>query len=230
MEVHNVLEDIVINKVNEICDLKAERENNERYANYQCRLDVACYVLNRVAPEYVVSSRGIAHIESDYMNRMQLEADLVTLINEGIQKVLTTQRPYAEQNAEFPRPKPKGYFYNFPTIIGRVFNGVNFEPISSAKVYLYENNDLVNMIDPNWQNPYDLATQTAGTFTFWPQPQKTDDKDKRDIVEFEIAIENDKFEPLHHFFRIEVHSENEYIDALHLSRTFKIKDLYLFPK
>ncbi|MCG8483767.1 MAG: late competence development ComFB family protein [Clostridia bacterium] len=36
----------------------------------QCKLDVACYVLNNTKPRYSVSSRGIVHHEMDYINKL----------------------------------------------------------------------------------------------------------------------------------------------------------------
>ena len=65
MKIHNQMEDLVLNIVDEMFDSKDIQESDICTCG-QCRLDVACFVLNRISPEYIISSRGLAHLNSDY--------------------------------------------------------------------------------------------------------------------------------------------------------------------
>ena len=50
MDIHNTIEDIVVNKVQTIFD-ELQKDNKENYCLcYQCRLDTICYALNRLEP------------------------------------------------------------------------------------------------------------------------------------------------------------------------------------
>jgi competence protein ComFB len=70
MEIHNTTEDMVLSIVHDIFDaIEKEGKPDRPCTCYQCRLDTACYVLNRISPKYVVSSRGVARAESDTMEK-----------------------------------------------------------------------------------------------------------------------------------------------------------------
>jgi len=83
MNIHNIMESIVLDTVNEIFEDK-RKEGFEMADCLQCRLDVACYVLNRIKPEYIISGRGLLHFEENYHELIQTKVDMVTLINAGI--------------------------------------------------------------------------------------------------------------------------------------------------
>jgi len=59
MEIHNTMEDVVLQYLDEIIELK---QNICKCNN--CRMDMACYALNKVKPMYVASARGIIHTEN----------------------------------------------------------------------------------------------------------------------------------------------------------------------
>jgi len=151
MRVHNLTKDLVIQKVKEVFSQKEDLVHRGFCISPQCELDVVCFVLNRMPPEYVVSGRGMAHVEQDYRKNSQKITDIVALINEGLEVVTRNQRPRG--NTE-PSEEQLGYFWNFPSIIGRLFNGLNFEPIPDTEVFLLSEGVPVRVIDPNWQNPY----------------------------------------------------------------------------
>lgn len=231
MEIHNATEDIVFAKVTEIFDA-IEKEGNTRHfcTCDQCRMDTACYVLNRAEPRYISSNRGVARLEQENIKRQQLEADIVTLIYEGVKQVTHNQRPNhspkAEESAASTGREP---VYNIPAIVGRLFNGVNFAPISDVHVELRMNGELSVMKDGGWQNPYVIVDKVEGTFTFWPRPVPTEKVDTRKVFEFSLRIETPDYEPLKHFFQIPVTSEGETVDSYSMDRIFKLKDLYMFP-
>lgn len=232
MEIHNTTEDMVLSIVHDIFDaIEKEGKPDRPCTCYQCRLDTACYVLNRISPKYVVSSRGVARAESDTMEKQQADADIAALVHEGLAKIGQSRRPHFAHNPAFPNPPAdiKGPVFNFPTIIGRVFNGTNFEPMNDIDVELRLGNTRCEMIDPNWQNPYRLVPNTAGTFTFWPKPMVAEALGVQKSFDFGIIIAASHFEVLQHFFQISRVSESQVADSFSMQRTYKIPDLYLFP-
>lgn len=229
MKLHNLMEDIVLEKVNEIFEEEIKTKTYGYCTCNQCRMDVACYVLNRVQPQYMLSSRGLAHLRTDYQNDLQKAADLMSVINDGIKVVSSTKRPHTEEyDLELETPPP-GPTFNFPTIIGRLFNGKTFEPIKDVMISLLSDGTLVEMVNRNWQNPNPISAKTAGHYSFWPHPQTASERKEKKIFEFELYLEESPFEELHHFFEIELEAEDQFNDQFHLQRTCKIEDLYLFP-
>ncbi len=173
MDIHNLMEDLVKATVNELFDAEERGASGSWCTCGQCRMDVACYVLNRIRPEYVVSSRGIAYTEQDYGEKLQKTADVVSLAREGWARINSAKRPnheHVSNGAVMERPAPEGPVFNLPPIMGRVFNVSNFEPVSGATVTLGDGGSLQPMMDANWQNPYGIVKNTAGTFIFWPAP------------------------------------------------------------
>jgi len=227
MDIHNTTEDLVVAEVNAICDT-LEREDDRKgiCTCNQCRQDTICYVLNRAEPRYVVSHRGVARIEKD----PQTQADIAALVYEGIKRVSHNQRPNFTHggNAQAQAAGENTPIFSTPTIMGRVFNGVNFSPMTGISVELLQNGALVAMRDNNWQNPYTLIPSTGGTFTFWPKPVPTEKTETRRIFEYTVKIAAPGFAELDHVFTIPVISELT-SHSFSLSRTFKLPDLYLFP-
>jgi competence protein ComFB len=229
-EVHNTVEDAVFTEINEICAAIEKEGKGDICTCPQCRKDAACYVLNRIAPRYVISNRGVARVEQGSFDRQQTVADITALAYEGIKRVAHNQRKTANHNLkpgdEVMANTP---VYNIPTIIGRLFNGVNFEPFAAVNVELRMDGDLVPMKDNNWQNPYTLVANTKGTFTFWPRPIVVEAKGQRRSFEYSIHIEAPGFETLNHFFKIPMISDASPIRSYSMARTFKLPDLYMFP-
>jgi len=229
MKLHNLMEDIVLEKVYEIFDEEAKQNNPGYCTCKQCRMDVVCFVLNRIQPQYMLSSRGLAHLRTDYQEDMQKSADLVRLINEGIQQVSSRRRSHTRTQPDNEEHIPSGPLYNFPTIVGRIFNGVNFEPLHDTDIFLLSESKPVKMIDQNWLNPYPIVEKTAGHYTFWPYPAEAESVVKKRVFEFELFIEKEGFDEFHHFFEIELTSDAGFRDSFQLQQTYTIKDLYIFP-
>jgi competence protein ComFB len=233
MDIHNTIEDVVFRAMEDICATINTGDNADGLCTCdQCRLDAACFVLNRTPPHYVISNRGVARVELETIERQQLEADIVSLIHEGMKRVSHNQRPYSSHtgSAASGAPQADRPVFNIPTIIGRLFNGINFEPLADVMVELYQDGKLVPMKDKSWQNPYFLVPNIKGTFTFWPEPIPATGENIRQIFKYAIKIEAPEMETLQHFFEIPVTSELKPIRSFSMNRTFKIQDLYMFPK
>jgi competence protein ComFB len=233
MEIHNITEDIVFAKVQEVFDaIEKEGGKGDFCTCRHCRLDTACYVLNRSQPRYIMSNRGVARAEQETIERQQLEADIVALVYDGIKRVSHHQRPnfrHSPQGAEGAPNTGNTPFFNIPTIVGRIFNGINFSPLSDIQAELRQDGELTVMKDGNWQNPYTIVDKTEGTFTFWPQPVPADAAGARKIFEFSFRVAAPGFEPLNHHFQIPVTGEMGTASSYSMDRTFKLPDLYLFP-
>jgi competence protein ComFB len=232
MELHNTVEDSIINQVKEIFDSLEKNGNPENFCTCdQCRMDTSCYVLNRTEPNYIVSNRGVTRVQQESIERQQREADSVALVWEGLKRVNHNQRPNAAHKIHNTAgvAGANNPVFNIPTIVGRLFNGGNFAPLADVKVELLRNGDLVATKDNNWPNPFNLVSNTEGSFTFWPEPIPAASLDEHRSFEYSIRVESPDFETLHHFFKIPVISEVQTASSFSLGRTFKLPDLYIFP-
>ncbi|MDR2101616.1 MAG: late competence development ComFB family protein [Treponema sp.] len=231
MEIHNTIENLVFNEVREIFDSIEKQGNPDNICTCpQCRVDTACFVLNRVKPRYIVSSRGVARTELGPIEQQQTEADIITLIHEGIKQVNHNQRPFVNHRDTAENPLlAENPVFNIPTIIGRLFNGLNFAPMGDINIELRQDGQLVQMKDQNWQNPYHLVFNTEGTYTFWPRPIPADKAGIHKIFEFAIHIEAPAFERVYHVFNIPVLSEVKAAGSFSMGRTLKLPDIFMFP-
>lgn len=228
MRVHNLVKDLVIQKVEEMFARKEELEAQGICTSRLCMMDVVCFVLNRIPPKYVISGRGIAHSETvDYSRKLQQLADITTLIREGMEVVSRNKRERGEEAQESER---EGFFFNFPSIIGRLLNGLNYAPVSGIPISLLAAGELVRVIDPNWQNPYEMVKNTAGTYLFWPHPLRAERPHLEKTFQFELSVESPLYEPFHYFFEISLTSESDFVDFINTTASYRIKDLCLFPR
>ncbi|MDR0999137.1 MAG: late competence development ComFB family protein [Treponema sp.] len=232
MELHNTVEDIVIARVTEILSSIEKSGNPEKLCTCdQCSMDTACFVLNRTKPHYIVSNRGVARADRESAQKQQEDVDIVSLVYEGIRRVNHNLRPNATHRGKSGSKAVEGKqaVYNIPTIVGRIFNGLNFAPVWDVKVELYHGGELVAMKDNNWQNPYSLVSNTEGTFSFWPNPVPAERSNEHRVFDFTVRVESPEYETLNHFFKIPVISDTQVILAYSMDRTVKLPDLYMFP-
>jgi len=231
MTLHNIMEEKVIARVEEIFKSLEEEEYKDKYCICdQCRMDTICYALNRLQPHYIVSHRGASRVNWEGVERQQQVADITTVIYEGLKRVNHNQRPNFSHNAAaggIANAEAQPVF-NVPTIMGRLFNGENFAPLSAAVVELLWNGELVEMKNRNWQNPYRLVPKAEGAFSFWPLPAVTTKVNNHRIFEYTLRIIAEGFETMNHFFKIPVVSEDQTEVSFTLDRTFKLPDLYMF--
>ncbi|MDR2922899.1 MAG: late competence development ComFB family protein [Treponema sp.] len=231
MDIHNTNEDIVFNSVQTIFAEIQKGKNPEGFCLCeQCRMDTICYALNRIDPHYIVSNRGITRMDHDGVKRQQSEADIATLIYKGIRLVSHNQRPTAPHDGTVTEAldidKPT---FDIPTIVGRLFNGVSFAPITDITIELRCKGELVPMRNRNWQNPYTVFSSTPGAFTFWPAPVIADATDINRVFEYSIKVDSPDYEPYVHFFSIPCVSKLLTSYSYSLNRTYKLPDLYIFP-
>jgi competence protein ComFB len=231
MDIHNTNEDVVFNAVQKIFDEIQNSGNQEKFCLcYQCRIDTICFVLNRIEPHYIVSNRGFTRIDSASMKSQQMEVDITSLIYKGIRLVNHNMRPTAPHDGS-PEHQVRIHhpMFDIPTIAGRIFNGVSFEPVFGIDVSLYCEGEPVKMRNNNWQNPYTMVSVTPGAYSFWPAPVPGDIPDVTKNFNFSIKVTSPDYEPLNHFFTVssicKFHTPHSYA----LNRTLKLPDLYIFP-
>ena len=231
MELHNTVEDTVISRVDEIFKTIDEEKKGEYCTCAQCRMDVTCYALNRLPPHYIVSHRGASRVRRGSFEHQQQAADMTSIIYDGMKKVNHNQRPnFSHSSKSGGKGIESGVpVFNVPVIMGRLFNGDNFAPLSDLNVELLWNGELVPMKDGNWHNPFHLVSNTEGTFSFWPAPAKASKADMHKIFEYALRVSSSGFDTLNHFFKIPVASEIQTAGSFSLERTFKLPDLYMFP-
>jgi len=226
---HNVMEESVLRIVDEISDDDEASESPKYATTPECRMDTACYVLNRIQQRYVSSARGQAHTDLAIEGDRQLFVDIVTLAHEGLRRVSSHARAFYGHGDADVAP-PTGPQFYLPTIKGRLFNGLSFELIVDVDVHLLLDNEPAVMLDSRWQNPYRIVTNTAGTYLFWPAPVPAKTEAQGRTFEFEVRVEAGGFDPLHHFFTLERSASAQIPDALEVSGEHRLPDLYLLPR
>jgi len=231
MDIHNTNEDLVFNSVQVIFDTIQNGGNPEKLCLcYQCRIDTICYTLNRIEPHYIVSNRGFTRIDSASLKHQQIEADITTLIYKGLRLVNHNMRPTAPHDGTAAiTTKISSPMYDIPTIAGRIFNGISFEPVMGIEISLYREGELVDMRNTNWQNPFMLVPSTPGAYSFWPMPITANAPDITKEFKFSVKVNSSEYEPVNHFFTISATSKFHNPQSYALNRTFRIPDLYIFP-
>lgn len=231
MEIHNLMEDKVLNILNEICDEEESKDGCFYCTSPQCRMDAACFVLNRIPQRYVTSGRGFAHIESDFYDDPQIHIDIVTLAHEGLRRVTTIQRSFYANSDPESETIDEGIYFQFPMIKGRLFNGMNFSPVIDVEVEFRCDGEKVPMVDTRWQNPYPIVTNTPGTYLFWPKPVRSGKLGEEREFVFELMVNDDDYEPFLHSFTLTISSEQvKPVKGMKSMRDYNLQDLFLLPK
>lgn len=227
MTVHNILEEEVIERVNNIYNQAKEQGVAWLTCDCeQCRLDTTSYVLNRIPPKYIVSGRGMNHNVSS--TDAQQKADMDALIFEAMRIVSSVQRPFHAQSNPNETKEEIGEFYNFPTFIGSVFDGETFEPLANANVTLKIDNQLVPMIDHTWANPCTTSKATKATYSFWIKPQQATETSK--VFKFTLEINAEGYDSITYAFELPVMKEDKAKKSLNSTYSLKLQDLFLFKK
>jgi competence protein ComFB len=231
MDIHNANEDIVFSTANKIFEDIKRSGNPDGYCLCeQCRVDIICYTLNRTTPHYIVSNRGLTRIDNGGIKGQQTEADITTLIYKGMRLVNHNMRPTAPHDGSLSQnQKINTPVFDIPTISGRIFDGISFEPVVSIEVAIYCEGELVSMRNSNWQNPYIMVASTPGAFSFWPAPIIAEFPEEEKVFKFSIKVNSPDYEILNHFFNISSVSKFHTPNSYALNRSFKLPDLYLFP-
>ena len=229
MKVHNLMEEYVEVRVRDLYQqLEKQKALWLSCSCENCIMDSISYVLNRTAPHYVVSGRGVVYT-SQALDNHQLRADVDALCLEAVRTVNTVQRPYhkiiSKINQTENASKPH---FNFPVISGSVFNGDTFEPVINAEVTLKDKNGLVLMQDFSWSNPSKTFTSTKGAFSFWPQAIEAEKEDDARKFDFTLEIKAQGYQTQTKFIEITLTSESEKKTQINHTYTMKIQDVILF--
>ncbi len=198
MDLHNLREDEVIRVIRDLCDEEIRSQRSGYLTSPDCQLDAACFVLNRIAPRYVSSGRGLAHTLSDSEHDTQGKIDLIALAHEGLRRVTSVRRSYYD-SGDATETSRSDFVFVYPAISGRVICGRTFEPASGVRVSLIRDGNLVPMEDSRWPNPYDVTVNTRGTYTFLPRSVEAGAAERQN-AEFCIKVTGDSYEELKHYF------------------------------
>lgn len=232
MKIRNLMEDLVETKVNKLYDDLKRTDTPWLSCDCEdCRLDSIAFVLNRIPPKYIVSSRGITHTIAEG-NLTQVTADIDTIAIEAIRLVNFSKRPTHNKNANAENYFADGktpYFF-FPTFSGTVLDGTTFEPLPNATVSLFQNENLVSMINKTWFNPTKTFPSTKGTYSFYIKPELANEADENKQFEFSLKIEAEGYEPISYGFSFSAKSEILQQPRSFSFNSLKIRDLFLFQK
>jgi len=231
MNFHNLIEDIVIETASDIFSDKDVSEKNDFCKCSQCYKDVICFVLNRMKPVYIFSSRGASHFKMNYQDNLQRRADIVSLIHKGIERVIKVKRPHFSHNNFIDNGDKHANinYFIFPTITGKILNSETFSPVCNIPVSLYYKDKLMDMVSSNWQNPYTISTVTACIFAFLPFPIKAASNDIEKVFELEIVIEHEDFKSLRHYFSVIIISDNDFVEYYRYNSFVDLKEIHLIP-
>jgi competence protein ComFB len=230
MTFHNYAEEEVLAKVAEVFASERASGAGGFCACELCRLDVACYVLNRYPPQYQTSGRGLAHRQSDYSEKLQRDADLAALIYRGIQQINHARRPHAAGEAAGQAEVPQGMFFNFPQIVGRLIHSTGFIPLAGLCVRLLsESGRELPMADGRWTNPCLISDQTPGVYSFWPLPERAGPGEGERSWEMKVAVDDSSFQPLRHYFTVKTTAEDGWLSYTTGRRVMTLPDLFLVP-
>ncbi|MBP3709534.1 MAG: late competence development ComFB family protein [Treponema sp.] len=228
MKVHNLMEEYVAGRVIQMYEQLDENRPAWLTCNCEnCKLDVICYVLNRIQPRYIVSGRGIVHA-INHPSPSQIRADVDALIIEGIRVINTVKRPYHKDPKHLILAERMQPLFNFPVIIGTIYDGSTFAPLSDATITLKYNDLIVDMVDKTWTNPCNTYEATKGSYSFWVKPFKAEQPDINKYFTFTIEVAAENYTSVSHAFSIPVTSNIGQNIEVSSSYSLKIQDLFLF--
>ena len=228
MNVHNLMEDVVIHTVNELYDnIKKEGASWLTCDCENCRLDTTSYVLNRVPAKYIVSGRGITH-SADVLENQQIKADVEALALQGMHIVSDSKRPFHLAEKSDISDSDKVPSFNFPTFTGTVIDGGSFEPVPGAELLLKYEGQSAEMMDKSWANPLTTVKSTRGAYSFWVKPMPAEAAGITKKFNFAIEVTADGYEPRTYHFVFPMISDDCAHTNLDSTISFKIKDLVIF--
>lgn len=141
--------------------------------------DVACRMLNRLAPRYVTSERGWNHHRASEGND---EADLVALLFESL-GALNRQSQAVDKSGGHPM------VYLLPVFFGRVKDGNNLLPVEGAQVTCFLDGKVLTSETRPFPNPYTTHRLTEGLYTFLPDPVPANSAaDRTFLLKFQATL------------------------------------------
>lgn len=160
MSYQNLMEDIVGNVVDEVLkndkDLKPEEYRKD---------DIVAYVLNRIAPRYVTSERGILHGKLNAKYATQERTDILFCIYEAIEVIKSRRSTMAGDVVGSKSCEDAGRLAH---IVGEVLEETTMVIVPDVEISLLYGERVAEMIDEGWKNPYKTTRATKGYYHFWP--------------------------------------------------------------
>jgi len=234
MDIHNTMEDVVLQYLNEILEAKKDVCKCE-----QCITDMACYALNKVGPNYVISSRGVIHTENDKRVKIQDEIDVYATVAQAIDIVSRTRRhevhdKYMDFDHEITKQEPRYYsesgsFFNFPQIVGRIFDSENIKLLEDVKVTLFHDTSkfIVSMFNDRWYNPIEVIDKMEGTYTFWPSPIPAEKPGIQKEFYLNMEVIKKGYDILRKFFTVKLISSGSLKKFIKKENILYIDDIFL---
>lgn len=232
MKIKNTLEDLVFNLTDSIISsYKEEIPKTNKF-----KLDVVCYVLNRIMPQYVISYRGLIYEEMELKYDSQKFTDIISLIYDAIRTIKDRRKEDISENDieeiewGYSFSEAENFLFNFPQIIGQVYSSSNFEPVDGANVLLVdENNNKIQMASPLWKNPIETSVKTNGIFTFWPKSVKAEDNTKAIDKTFrmKVIITKEGFLKEEKFISFKLKSEKILVNQIRRGDLINLEPVYL---
>ena len=165
------------------------------------------------------------------MDDSQLKTDISAIAMEGIRIINGSHRSYHEEN-NVPQSETKEgkFYYNFPLLMGAVYNGENFEPLQDVSVSLRINGEKAEMADSTWSNPAKTYKATKGSYTFWPKAIECDKNEGPKIFKFIFDISCKNFASTTYAIEVPVIPEASKKLTLESNFSVKVKDIFLFDR
>ncbi len=194
MNLRNYMEDVVT----DVLDILLKDRGENGHLSKQCKLDIIAFSLNRLPPKYIVSERGFTHSYIEEINNTNWKADIISVVNLGIDIISKRKRNYKNENISKNENKNQMdsvlkvkddnvLYYNFPHLIGQVFDKDTFKPLNKVKITLYLNDKKAESSDHSWKNPYITNEATQGFYSFWPRSIKVN-SDNQTSKKFSFRI------------------------------------------
>lgn len=133
--------------------------------NETTKEDIIVYILNRIPPKYIASSRGYNYFSSE--QNAQDKIDLLALFFEAVSHISRRQESNTLPKEVSSEVKT---WFNFPQIYGCILSGDTLAKLPGAKVTLFINNELAISTGERFSNPYVTHKNTEGHYCFWPDP------------------------------------------------------------
>lgn len=188
MALSNLMEEIVMNIANEIAEKEGSPEIN--------RDDIVAYVLNRIAPQYVTSERGILHGQIASKYKIQQKADIILYIYEALDVINKRRGSISSVDGASASNIIKHF-------IGELAESESLSPVADVKVTLLFNGQPAKMVNSSWTNPYVTNIATKGYYHFWPVYDENTMKGMTSIP-FRLKFEHPDYETLENDIEIDV--------------------------
>lgn len=176
----NLMED----RVTKLADSYLKEKNIP--VNSNMRMDIIVYTLNRIKPQYVTSARGVLHSVFD-KDSVQINADILSIIADACDIVKRRQKDLLLDS--IPSIEESGNYLVYPSILGNVYCANNFERVTDALIYIYNNNKLLEGYGTNFPNPAIVSKHVPGKFMFCFLPEKTENKNEVKIT-LDMVVES----------------------------------------